>query len=417
MSNALAISGVTAVLQYLLNIVYNDPHSPLGGVLVSAIAPDIVQSNLGTGSIAHLQVNLFMHQVTPNAAWRNVDLPSLAPDGSTRLKNPPLALDLHYLLTAYASEDTQAEALLGYALLMMHENPVLPRAQINTALTSLPATNPFHTVLGASGLADQFEMLKLTPVTLGREEMAWLWTALKADYRPTFAFDVSVVLMQSLLPSSFALPVLSRNIIVQAETIAQLLDVQPPSHQTASAPGDTVTVTGEFLSAASLVALTNQRLGIQYKPFPPSAVTGASVVFTVPEDPTKLPAGIYNLSVLFTNGSGLVVQSTNSLPMALAPKILPSPAPTAVGNALGTLVTLSCDPQALPNQSISLALGATAVPAQIFDTPTAVLTFQFPPTLAPGSYLVRLRVDGVDSPVAVDWTATPPKFLGPFLTV
>ena len=102
MSNALAISGVTAALQYFLNIVYNDPNSPLGAVTVSAIAPDIIQSTL-IGGNQRLQVNLFMHQVTPNAAWRNVDLPSVGPDGSTRLRNPPLALNLHYLLTAYAS--------------------------------------------------------------------------------------------------------------------------------------------------------------------------------------------------------------------------------------------------------------------------------------------------------------------------
>ncbi len=78
---------------------------------------------------------MFLHQVTPNTAWRNVGLASLAPDGSTQLKNPPLALDLHYLLTAYAGADTEAEALLGYAVLMVHENPVLARNEIRTGPT------------------------------------------------------------------------------------------------------------------------------------------------------------------------------------------------------------------------------------------------------------------------------------------
>jgi hypothetical protein len=416
MSNALAISGVTAVLQYLLNIVYNDPHSPLGGVVVSAVAPDIVQNKLGSGTSSQIQVNLFMHQVTPNVAWRNVDVPSVAPNGSTRSGNPPLALDLHYLLTAYASEDTQAEALLGYALLMMHENPVLPRAQINTALTHLPTTNPLHNVLSSSGLADQIEMIKLTPATLGREEMAWLWTALKADFRPTYAFDVSVVLMQNPLASSFALPVLSRNIAVKAARPPQLFDVQPPKHQTVAAPGGAVTVTGEFLTGASLICLVHQRLEIRYPPFAPSAVTGTSIVFTVPNDPAKLPAGIYNLTILFTNAGGPVLQSTNNLALALAPTILASPAPVVVTNALGTLVTISCDPQALPNQSVSLALGGTAVVAQSFDAPTATLSFQFP-ALSHGSYLARLRVDGVESPIAVNWSVTPPTFSGPFVTI
>ena len=80
---------------------------------------------------------------------------------------------------------------------MMHENPVLVRSQINTALNNLPNSNPLRTVLSKTGLADQIEMLKITPATLGREELAWLWTALKADFRPTYAFDVSVVLIEN----------------------------------------------------------------------------------------------------------------------------------------------------------------------------------------------------------------------------
>jgi hypothetical protein len=419
MSNALAMSGVTAVVQYFLTLLYNDPSTQVGGsVTVSAIAPDIVQHSLGRGAGTQLQVNLFMHQVTPNAAWRSVERASLAPDGITRLNNPPLALDLHYLLTAYASEDTQAEALLGYALLMMHENPVLPRAQIGAALTHLPVSNPLQSVLSLSGLADQIEMIKLTPATLGREEMAWLWTALKADFRPTFAFNVSVVLMQNPLAGSFAFPVLSRNIDVQPSmppqllTPPQLLEVQLPGHQTAAAPGDTVTVTGMSLSGASLVALVNQRLGIQYPPFAPSSVAGASVAFTIPNDPANLPAGVYDLSLLFTSGGGQVVARTKSLPLALAPTILASPPPSVSG----TVVTIACAPDVLPNQSASLALGVNAVPAQPFNAPAASLSFQFP-TLSPGSYLARLRVDGVDSPVSVDWTANPPAFTGPFITV
>jgi hypothetical protein len=230
-------------------------------------------------------------------------------------------------------------------------------------------------------------------------------------------------LIQSPLAISSTLPVLSRKILVQPGGPAQLFAVQPPVGQVASGPGDTVTATGESLGGAALVALTNQRLGIQYPPFAPAKVTESSVSFVVPDDPANLPAGIYSLSVLFTDSAGLVIESTPSVPMSLAPKILSSPAPTAVANASGTLVTLSSTPQALPNQSVSLALSgtspglaATSVPAQTFDAPTATLSFQFP-TLPHGSYLAQLQVDGVSSPVGVNWSATPPTFSGPFITV
>ncbi len=420
MSNALAIAAVTATLEYCLNLVYNHPSAVLGGVSVSALAPDIAQTNFATGSSSQLHVNLFLHQVSPNAAWRNVDLPSLAADGSTRLKNPPLALDLHYLLTAYASEDTQAEALLGFAILMLHENAVLPRSQINTALSNLPSTNPLAAVLGSSGLAEQIEMIKITPATLGREELAWLWTALKADYRPTYCFQVSMVLIESQLPSSSGPPVLSRAVSAQAmpsgqfgSGFAQLLSIQLPPGQSAPAQGNTVILSGTGLGTVTSVLLSNARLGIQYTAAPNTPLADGSVSFTVPNEPDKLPAGAYSVAVTFTDTSG-APQSSNSLPMGLAPAILTTPVP--VTNASGSLVTITCNPKVQTTQSVSLALGSSAVPAQPLTAATDTLSFQFP-ALAAGPYLARLQVDGVESPVAVNWSVTPPVFTGPFVTI
>ncbi len=180
-----------------------------------------------------MRLNLFLHQVTHNAALRNLGLPSLAADGSTQLSNPPLALDLHYLMTAYGTEDWEAEALLGTAILMMHDNPVLARSDIATALENLPSLSPAQSlsaVLATTGLANQIELLKITPETLGREEMAWIWSALKSDYRPTYFFLVSVVLIESPAVTLSALPVLQRNIGVQPGLATGLLDADDRCH-------------------------------------------------------------------------------------------------------------------------------------------------------------------------------------------
>jgi hypothetical protein len=170
------------------------------------------------------------------------------------------------------------------------------------------------------------------------------------------------------------------------------------------------------------VALVNQRLGLRYAPFAlaPAAVTAASVSFPVPEDPVNLPAGMYNLWLILKDSGGSIVGTTNILPLAIAPRILPFGAGAAVSNADGTMVTLTCDPQVLPNQSVSLSLAGSmagiAVPAQPFAAQTATLAFQFP-TLAAGSYVAQLRVDGVESPIGVQWSPLPPTFTGPVLTV
>lgn len=264
MSDPLALAGVTAVLQYWLNQVVNGPASQLPTVLVSALAPDIIQSNITAGK-QELLINVFMHQVTANAAWRNMDLPSLAPDGSTRLSSPPLALDLHYLLTCYAVEDTAAEALLGYAILMLHETPVFARADIRTALINVPNTNPLQGPLATTGLADQIEMIKVTPSTLGREEMAWIWTALKADYRPTYPFQVSVVLIEPEATTVAPLPVLTRGISAIPELtppFPALSAVVPPAGSSTAVLGNTVTVEGNNLADTTGVRLVNSRLGV-----------------------------------------------------------------------------------------------------------------------------------------------------------
>jgi hypothetical protein len=415
-STALAISGVTAVIQYLLNNIYNDPQTPLGAVTVSARAPDVVQSELGSGTNSQLQVNVFLHQVTLNAAWRNIGLPSLAPDGQTVLKNPPLALDLHYLLTAYASLDTQAEALLGYAVQMLHENPVLPRAQIITALGSVPsATNPLSSVLSSSGLANQMEMIKITPDTLGREELAWLWTALKADYRPTFPFKVSVVLILSPVPTLSALPVLQRTVSAQNGLVPPfpaLTAVEPPSGQPAACLGDSVSVQGSNLLGASNVLLSNSRLLIQSSILPAS-VNATSLQFTLPPN-ANLPAGFYTLTVQVTTPKDVL--STNSLPLMIAPKItggVPATLPSGSAN-----LTVSCTPELQPGQQVSLLIGGQEAPVNnLLLTAISSPSFAFA-SLQPTSTAVPLwlRVDGVDGPT-IDLTTKPPAFAPPMTQV
>ncbi len=423
MSSALAIPGVTAVLRHYLNSIYNSALSVLGSVSVSAKAPDIVQTELGNGPSAILQVNLFLHQVTPNAAWRNMGLPSLGPDGVTVLKNPPLALDLHYLLTAYASEDSHAEALLSYAVSFLHDNPVLLRGQITAALTALPS-NPFCDGLRVSGLADQIEMIKITPATLGREEMAWIWTALKADYRPTFPFQVSVVLIQPSNPTVSALPVLQRSISVQANLLpglATLTEVDPPSGQPAACLGDTVTVEGANLLGAAGVVLVNTRQGVQQTITSLLNVGDASFQFAIPNpnlpppqpDPTDLPAGIYLLSAQIPSGSDTL--ATNGLPLAIAPKISSSWAPGTL-TAGNVTVTVPCAPYLRPGQDASLIIGGQAAPVDAFTTPTNSPSFTFPALQPTPPVPVRLRVDGVDSPI-IDMTKNPPVFTGPSVQV
>ena len=129
MSSALAIATVSNVLKDLLNEGFID-NEYAEGVKVTA-GPPVQTPTQSSGEQG--QLNLFLYAVTPNPGWRNVGLP--ARDAAGQLTgNPPLALDLHYLITAYDQRDLHAEALLGYAMQLLHENPVLSLQAIRTSL-------------------------------------------------------------------------------------------------------------------------------------------------------------------------------------------------------------------------------------------------------------------------------------------
>jgi len=526
MSDALAISGVSAVLQFYLNNMYSHLSAMFGGTIaLSAQAPDLVQSKFNNLTATENQVNLFLHQVTYNPAWRNMSLPSLDGDGKTLLKSPPLALDLHYLLTVYGTSDWQAEGLLGYALMMLHQNPVISRSDITYALNNLSSSNNLSGALATCGLADQVETIKITPATLGREEMAWLWTALKADYRPTFPFQVSVVLLQPQQNTSLALPVLRRHFQAQPVQPAQILQVQPPNNQPAAGFSDTVTVSGEFLSTVTQVALSNVHLGLQFT-VPVSNNNGSSFTCVPGAQttyPDGVPPGVYSLAAQVLDPSStpaniIVQQTSNALPLALAPTLVsqtatlvpdpdssttvlvtihgftPNPwegqtvalslssltAPPSPGRLYSVTSTISAPPPpinapgsaatitafSVTDNIVTLAAGnsftpgmavlfaglgaatflngktlevlgtglsatefqvafATADTLTTADSGTATpgqtlapsLTFPFPSKLPTGqSFLARLSVDAVSSPVTVDWTQHPPVFTGPLVT-
>lgn len=218
MSNALAIASVTAVLKDLLdNALIDSAASGSVGdrIKVTASTPD----RIATGETESAQLNLFLYNITPNLGWRNVGLPSRN-DRGERLTNPPLGLDLHYLLTAYEKDDLEAEVLLGYAMQVLHETPILTRRAIRQALGSGSVVDgdilpPALRALNASDLADQVELIKITPQALSTEEMSKLWTAFQSKFRPSVAYHVSVVLIESRGEIRPTLPVRERNIYVE----------------------------------------------------------------------------------------------------------------------------------------------------------------------------------------------------------
>ncbi|MCE2945588.1 MAG: DUF4255 domain-containing protein [Betaproteobacteria bacterium] len=431
MSNALAIAGVTAVLKDLLDtgVVEHQMVDALGaGVAISALPPDRVPLD---GPQAGPRINLFLHRVSHNAAWRNSALPSHDAAGR-RVKTPPLALDLHYLLTAYGTEELHAEVLLGYGLLMLHETPVLTRESIRTALQPSPVTGSIlpsvFQALRAADLADQVELLKITPEGFDSEEMSRLWSALQGRYRPTAAFQVSVVLIERPRATVTPLPVLTRGRFDPALRrdvgVVVAAGMTPPfptlealfvnDHGTPNTlrGGDTVDVSGHHLGgSARSIVLRNDRFGVERDiPVAAGSVDDA-LAFTLPLLPDDLPAGIYTMQLRVQRPGEPFTRLSNALPIALAPAITSFP-PLALVREPGNLlrIRIACTPAVLPGQQVALAMDGSEAPAQAFATASTSIEFRFPDAPpAGGTPLLRLKVDGIES-VVVDRRAQPPAF-------
>ncbi len=407
MSSALAIAAVTAVMKDLLDNAMIDGSiaSVTTPVAVTALAPDLVEA-LPKGP----RLNLFMYHVSPNQGWRNVGLPSRNGAGE-RTANAPLALDLHYMLTAYATEDFHAEILLGYAMQLLHEVPVLTRAAINKALSPAVAAAAEDSLseklrmLAESHLAAQAELVKITPEAMSTEEMSKLWAAINGHYRPTAAYRASVVLIESTFPTRAPLPVIERRLHVATFRRPVIDSVEPQIARV----GDVLKIRGRDLNADAVkVRFGEMPAGVLL------ARTDTEITVAVP-DTLRAGVNIVTVEHPLDLGTGAGHEphggaASNAVAFMLAPritKILPATAPP------GRTLTITVEPPVARAQSVRLLLNnpvhgerSIVLPARGMDAsevppvepdPITDLAFTIPATVPSGDWLVRVEVDGAQS--------------------
>ena len=438
MSNVLAIAAVTQLLKDLLNdaLIDGDATTALGADFsVTALPPDRVVSE--TPEQQATQLNVFLHQVTPNAALRNTDLPTR--DAAGRLvQRPRLALDLHYILTAVSAEELHAEILLGYAMQLFHELALLPRETIRAALATTVSDDILPDRIGvirASELADQLELVKITPRTLSMDDMSRMWTALQASYRTTVAYDVSLVLIERDQPTRPSLPVLSRGglrhpvsgrdpgVSLQpslAQTAPTLLALEPLDGQPVMRLGGEVAIHGHVLDGAEVrVRFAEPATGAVLELAPLAPATPSRLVVRLPSglpldgthplagtaaDPGSWRISSYSVDVRLTEPGGRET-ITNALPVALAPRSTASAAP----DSGGTAISMTSAPPVRPGQTLAILVGQRMERVASPATPASTVEAVFAGLPSGAELPVRLRVDGIDSPV-IDRQAEPPTF-------
>lgn len=383
MSNELAIVAVTLTLRDLLSAYFavEDENVPDSLGLQSEIRVTTLPPQKVGADTAGNQLNLFLYAANINAAWRNHDMPVTRP-GEAGF--PPLALNLEYLLSVYGEGDSEvlSHVLLGHAMRVLHDNPIIPRALIK---------------LPQSGLPQQIERVTVTQRPTSIDEMSKLWSSFAGPYRVSTAYLVTVVLIESRRPPRSALPVLrrgpeDRGPVATAAAPPAIVKLRPPRPYTSARLGDELVIEGQHLAGELTVRIRHPRLEAPIE-IVPERVDEEQLVLHVPKDAAAAQTwicGVNTLSLLIARPP-LPSWATNELPLPVAPSI------KVIGNTdpdtNETTVNVTCAPEVRPGQAVLLLFGDQQV------APVSALEFRV--QAAPGTYVIRLRVDGVDSIPAI----------------
>lgn len=406
MSNFRAIATVTATLQRALQTAIQ---ADVPGATVSTVRPgEGASTNLPTTG-----VNIFLYEICTNPHRNNDHLPTRNFSGDV-VQRPQIAVDLHYLLSFYGDELTlEPQRLLGSTLAYLSSQPLLTRSQIASAVGD--ATKPF---LATSDLADQTDLVRLTPLSFTLDELSRLWSVfLQTHYVLSVPFKASSVIVERQLATHTALPTRAVHLAAIPLRHARIDRVASTAGPDVPIlPGSTIVATGVDLAGNAT------RAEIDDTPMSVTSADGTRVTLTLP---ASTSAGPHVMLVRqgvdvgaqdgprWTTASNLaafvvhpVITKTNgAYDVALSGLNGSGPSPRS-----GT-ISLHVAPDVGPSQTATLELlsgagVALTVKAAARGAATGQLNFTVN-AIPVGDYVLRVRVDGADTPVDLDANGLP----------
>lgn len=436
MSTAFAIAAVSACVRELIqnHLAAAGLGSLMGGnVKVTTRPPDRV---LGTAAEDPTQINWFLHRVAPNPGWINRHLPARDRAGA-RVDSPPLALNLHYALTVFASRELHAEILLGHAMQALHETPQLGRDAIRRSLSPAVPPPDWPAPLALSGLGDQLEAIKISLVPAA-DEANRLWPAINSHYRTSAFYEATVVLIDPVLSPRPALPVTRPLIYLETldrPRLDQVADATDPARPITLA--STLRLSGQDLRGDDTrILLGNLDLASA------ATVVGVrEILQPLAPPPAGLRAGLLPVRVLHRRllGDPPVPHGgveSNVVGVVLHPDLSPGPVNIASTRVVDGVtyktgsIGATLAPAVDARQRVFLLLNEKNPPPSrpargyrltapeangIVSPATETTTIAFPFTdIAAGTYLARVSVDGAESLLGVDGSG---RFATPQLVV
>lgn len=284
MPGHLPIAGASRTLRTLLR-----DRMQLETVAVTLAPPDVTPDGA-----AGLRVNLYLLHVAPNPHLANLP-PRPDPAGRVPVR-PPLGIDLTYLLTSHAADETDAladlnaQAALADALAVLHEHAILtPSLRVlRASIADAPQGAPVMDL----ELLGQTERLTITLRRAELSEITQIWSALNTTpLRRAALIGVSVVELLPRERRQAPLPVAERRIYLQPFRPPLILDAYrtpAPSERPGERRvriGDTVTIEGENLRAPRTLVQFGDLAPAEVLPEP----NGRIVTAAIPDDAALQP--------------------------------------------------------------------------------------------------------------------------------
>jgi hypothetical protein len=350
------------------------------------------------------RVNLFLYRVTQNGHLANIDRD--APNGA--YGRPPLALDLHYLLTAYGTTTGTADAnaidervahyVLGSAMRVFHDFAVIR--------DDLTAGNGQPIVHGS--LLGQFERVKLALDPLSLEDVSKIWTALNLAYRVSAPYVASVVQIDSAVRRRYPRLVGapdgnggSRPITasMRSPTIVSVHVRRPGDDPDIERPqsyariGDTLVLRGSDLGGSDVRVAVD---GVDVTDGLTSARDDRASVI-LPDDPALQP-GPRGVQVSFPVPVPLPSGGTRPGPQSNVAAFVLVPEVRELGLRAARRVEIAGVRLHHPDLISQTIVGELPIDSDAYleATPDSI-AFTLPDSVGPGAYPVRVRVGGADS--------------------
>ncbi len=440
MSNSLSIATVTEAFRSLLDAAADQ--SGVSGAIATKVRPTPL-TNIGTpGGLPTSGVNVYLYQVSPNAAFRNADLPTRRQDGSVSQPSRS-AYDLSYLLSFYGDENRfEPQMVMGSVVRKLHSESVLTPERMKEAGNAVTLVYPSLT----PNVEMEVERVKLTLMPMALDELSKLWSVFfQVPYSLSLTCQASVVFVDGIEEARPALPVQSRNIYVR--TFRNPLIEAIFSQKSLSDP----VLAGQPIVLGDILVLAGKQLrgevnavrldGMEVEPLD---VSDSQVKITLDEPPfpaDSLRAGVHAVQVLqgiFMGTPPATHRGFESSASAfiLRPTIAVSTTSivTSVVNGVTwyeTDLTIQFTPKVGVEQHVLLMLNE-------FDPPSnrAAYAYQYditpnplppaPPLSSitthialstPADFLVRVQVDGAESMLDLGSDPLHPLYSEPKVTI